>query len=88
MLSYCRNQREVARIENVESIRKMYGFTELWDVLQRYGMWQVTRIDRSSQISCKIQEYTVVQRFIKDDRYYQSGKWQETIVARRNIEMT
>ena len=51
-------------------------------------MWQVTGIDRSSQISGKIQEYTVVQRFIKDDGYYQSGKWQETIVARRNIEMT
>ena len=66
----------------------MYGFTELWDVLQRYGMWQVTGIDRSSQISGKIQEYTVVQRFIKDDGYYQSGMWQEAIVARRNIEMT
>ena len=51
-------------------------------------MWQVTGIDRSSQKSGKIQEYTVVQRFIKDDGYYQSGKWQETIVARRNIEMT
>ena len=53
--------------------------------LGRYGMWQVTGIDRASQKSSKIQEYTVVQRFIKDDSYYLCAKWQETIVARRNM---